>query len=368
MVSAQVILVSFSFLAGQFHVASALSDTASSNVVPRITKDSTENDKNYKAPYFPLLGFEEYENNPILSPNPKHDWESAYLYNPAAIVIDDKIWLLYRAQNKLKTSTIGLAWSDDGYHFTRYDQPVLTPTEKYESPGGCEDPRVIRVNGTFYMTYTGFDGKTARLCMATSEDLVSWKKHGPILPDVADVNYLWNQPMHAYLPRKHWSKSGAILNERQPDGLYHMHFGDNFLYFANSTDLIHWNYTVYGQPYAEKLNVWEQALMESAAPPIKTRDGMWLKIYNGVATGLGGYTPGQYSTGQMLIDPANKPFGPPIARLETPLLQPKSVHEIDGQVDNVIFSEGLVQFHGKWFMYFGQGDEYLGVATTDVQP
>ena len=108
--------------------------------------------------------------------------------------------------------------------------------------------------------------------------------------------------------------------------------------------------------------------MEPGPPPIKTRDGKWLLIYNGVATGAGGYTPHQYSTGQLLIDPVRYPAGPPIARLETPLLQPSSVHEITGQVDNVIFTEGLVQFHGKWFMYFGQGDAFLGVATAPVQP
>lgn len=348
------------FLAGVLAVQS-------SDKVPTITKHSVENDKNYTAPYFPLLGFEEYSDNPILSPNPENNWESAYLYNPAAIVIDDRVWLLYRAQNKSKTSTIGLAWSDDGFHFTRYNNPVLTPTEDYEMPGGCEDPRVVRVNGTFYMTYTAYDGTTARLCMATSTNLVSWKKHGPILPDVSDVNYRWDLPETPTVARQQWSKSGAILNE-PINGLYHMHFGDTWLYHANSTDLIHWNYDKVLTPFSQKLNVWEQALMESAAPPIKTRDGMWLKMYNGVATGVGGYTPGQYSTGQMLIDPVKQPFGPPIARLETPLLQPKSVHEIDGQVDNVVFSEGLVQFHGKWLMYFGQGDEYLGVAIAAVQP
>ena len=108
--------------------------------------------------------------------------------------------------------------------------------------------------------------------------------------------------------------------------------------------------------------------MESAAPPVKTRDGKWLKMYNGVSTGLGGYTPTQYSTGQMLIDPANAPYGPPLARLETPILQPTNVHEISGQVDHVVFSEGLVQFKGQWFLYFGEGDAFLGVATTPVQP
>lgn len=347
-------------------VASNSSETSSR--VPLITRDSIEGDRNYTAPYFPILGFEQYEGNPILSPNASHNWESAYLYNPTAIVIDDMVWMLYRAQNKSKTSSIGLAWSKNGVNFTRYEKPVLYPTEPYEALGGCEDPRVVRVNGTFYMTYTGFDGVTARLCLATSTNLVNWDKHGPILPDVQDVLYQWQDPLNGYVPRKGWSKSGSILNEPQPDGTYRMIYGDSFLYQANSTDLLHWNYPEGGLPYAPKLNVWEQALMEPGPPAVKTRDGRWIVFYNGVATGAGGYTPKQYSTGEMLIDPVLFPQGPPVARVETPLLQPTSVHEITGQVDNVVFTEGLVQFHGKWFMYFGQGDAFLGVATSAVQP
>jgi predicted GH43/DUF377 family glycosyl hydrolase len=342
--------------------------SSSSNTVPQITRQSPDNDPNYTAPYFPLLGFEQYPGNPILSPDPANNWESAYLYNPSAIVVDDTVFLLYRAQNKSKTSSIGLAWSKDGYNFVRYHHPILQATEPYEHIGGCEDPRVIRVNGTFYLTYTGFDNTTARLCLATSTNLLNWTKYGPILPNVSDITYDAFDPTLPYVSRVGWSKSGAILNERQADGTYHMHFGDTFLYWANSTDLIHWNYEVRQAPYAPKLNVWEQVLMESAAPPVKTRDGMWLKFYNGVGSGLGGYVSGQYSTGQMLIDPVNLPQGPPIARLETPVLTPTSVQEISGQVDNVVFSEGLVQYKGKWFLYFGQGDAFLGVATTDVQP
>ncbi|KAJ5629129.1 hypothetical protein N7528_002786 [Penicillium herquei] len=339
-----------------------------SSKVPRITPNSTDGDINYTAPYFPLLGFEQYAGNPILSPNPKHNWESAYLYNPTAIVVDDTVWMLYRAQNKSKTSSVGLAWSKNGVNFTRYDKPVLYPTEPYEIPGGCEDPRVVRVNGTFYMTYTGYDGITARLCLATSTDLVHWEKHGPILPDTLDVEYDWQNPLNTYIPRKGWSKSGSILNEVQSDGTYRMIYGDSFLYQANSTDLIHWNYPQGGLPYAAHLNPWELAIMESGPPAIKTRDGRWIQVYNGVATGPGGYTPTQYSTGQMLLDIERFPNGPPVARLETPLLQPTSVHEVTGQVDNVVFTEGLVQYHGKWFMYFGQGDAFLGVATALVQP
>ncbi|CAL5869929.1 uncharacterized protein PFLUO_LOCUS4162 [Penicillium psychrofluorescens] len=348
--------------------AGASSSGSSSSKVPLITKQSTDGDRHYLAPYFPLLGFEQYEGNPILLPNPKHNWESAYLYNPTAIVVDDMVMMLYRAQNKTKTSSVGLAWSSNGVKFSRYDKPVLEPTEPYETPGGCEDPRVVRVNGTFYMTYTGFDGTTARLCLATSADMVHWKKHGPILPNVTDVQYDWENALNTYKPRAGWSKSGSILNEPQPDGTYRMLFGDSFLYQVNSTDLIHWNYEQYVLPYAAHLNPWEQAIMESGPPAIKTRDGKWLQFYNGVATGPGGFTPSQYSTGQMLIDLVRFPHGPPVARVETPLLQPTSVDEITGQVDHVVFTEGLVQFHEKWFMYFGQGDQYLGVATAPVQP
>jgi predicted GH43/DUF377 family glycosyl hydrolase len=334
---------------------------------PAITERSRENEANYTAPYFPLLGFTRYENNPILSPNPQNNWESAYLYNPSAIVLDDKVFLLYRAQNKSKTSSIGLAWSDDGYNFTRYSQPVLQASEWYEHIGGCEDPRVVRINRTFYLTYSGYDNTTARLCLATSTDLVNWKKYGPLFPDVTDVVYQWGDPQNYYSIKTGWSKSGAIINEPQ-NGTYYMQWGDSFLWTANSTDLIHWIPATDGAPFAPMLNVWEDGLMESGPPPVKTRNGKWLKIYNGQATGLGGYTSKQYSTGQMLIDPFNFPYGPPLARLETPILQPTTATEIKGQVDNVVFSEGLVQFKGKWLLYFGAGDAFLSVAHTPVQP
>jgi predicted GH43/DUF377 family glycosyl hydrolase len=340
-----------------------------SNQPPKITPHSRQNEANYTAPYFPLLNFTQYADNPILRPNPNNSWESAYLYNPSAIVLDDKVFLLYRAQDAAKKSSIGLAWSDDGYSFTRYNKPVVEATEDYEEIGGCEDPRVVRVNGTFYLTYTAYNNVTARLCLATSTDLLHWKKYGPMLPDFTPTVYNWNQPVTYFgSDPVGWTKSGAIIDERQPDGYYYMHFGDTYLYTANSTDLIHWNVSGHGTPFAPYLNVWEQALMESGPPPIKTRDGKWLKVYNGMATGLGGYTPKQYSTGQMLIDPANAPLGPPLARIETPMLQPTTETEIKGQVDNVVFSEGLVQFKGKWLLYFGAGDAFLSVAQAPVQP
>ncbi len=87
--------------------------------------------------------------------------------------------------------------------------------------GGCEDPRIVVVNGTFYMTYTAYDGKTARLALARSKDLVHWEKLGIVFPE-------WG-----------WSKSGAILPIKI-NGKYIMYFGDSNIWIAYSDDMIHW--------------------------------------------------------------------------------------------------------------------------------
>jgi predicted GH43/DUF377 family glycosyl hydrolase len=162
--------------------------TSSSNSLPfTITKNTVQDDSNYIEPIFPILPFTKYRHNPILTPNPSNKWESAYVYNPTAIVLNSTVFLLYRAQDSGRTSSIGLAWSTDGYNFTRLNDPILFPTEPWEAGGGTEDPRIIRINGTFYLTYTGYDLNTPQLCIATSEDLLHWTKYPPTFPGFEDV-------------------------------------------------------------------------------------------------------------------------------------------------------------------------------------
>lgn len=342
-----------------------------------ITTETPDGDPNYTAPVFPLLPFQKYVNNPILSPNPANNWESAFLYNPTAIVLNDTIFLLYRAQNASKTSSIGLAWSTDGYNFTRLNTPIIYATEDYETIGGCEDPRIIRVNGTFHVTYTAYNNVSAQLVMATSQDLLKWTKIPPLFPGWMDVAY---SDIDIPMPRVNHSKSGAIVNE-PINGLYHMYFGDSFFYHATSPDLRNWTALPAEQYFAAPLLPWENRLIEPGPAPIKTLDGRWILIYNGMTTGRIGYPKDQYSVGQMLIDPSGA-FRPnltvpegtyqpalrdgPIARIENPLLVPEGQDEQKGQVNQVVFAEGLVQFKGKWFLYFGQADSTLGVATLTV--
>lgn len=302
-------------------------------------------------PSFPLGPFEKHAQNPILRPDPEHEWESAYLYNPCAIVVDDQVALLYRAQNAAKTSCIGLAFSDDGVTFRRHPEPVLTPTEPWETPGGCEDPRVVRIDGTYYMTYTAYDGQRALLCLATSDDLLNWTKHPPLFPDLPD-------PIHGPEP---WNKAGAIVPV-PIQGWYWMYFGESNIFWARSKDLLHWETPGNNDPVATPVFPWEGSLIEPGPPPVVTDDGRLLLVYNGRSDGDGGYRKGQYSGGQLLIDP-NDPTKA-LARLERPFIFPTAEDEENGQVNNVVFSEGLVRFRDRWFLYYGMADSVLGVATA----
>ncbi|MCU1537189.1 MAG: glycosylase, partial [Humibacillus sp.] len=104
---------------------------------------------------FPLGPFTPYAGNPVLRPR-GDGWESANVYNAAAVVVGERVALLYRAHAADLVSHIGLAWSDDGITFERLDEPVMSPTEPYETHG-CEDPRIAHIGDTYYLTYTGWD-------------------------------------------------------------------------------------------------------------------------------------------------------------------------------------------------------------------
>jgi predicted GH43/DUF377 family glycosyl hydrolase len=294
---------------------------------------------------YPLGPFTRDRANPILKPGTQ-PWESRFVFNPAAIIRNGVVNLLYRAQGADGRSSIGLATSTDGVHFTRRSEPVLVATEPYELPGGCEDARIVEVGGTYYMTYTGYDGVSARLCLATSPNLTSWTKHGPLFPDFVTRNV-----------DKPWSKSGAILTKRL-NGKYYMYFGDKDIYYATSSDLIHWTPGPVDDPVMRpQPGTYTAELLEPGPPPLITDNGYVLLIHNAAA-----YDPDGkliYRAGQALIDPA-KPTEE-LARLTTPFLVPETPEETSGQVNNVVFVEGLVAYRGEWLLYYGQGDAGVGV-------
>lgn len=322
--------------------------------------------------------------NPILTPDKKIKfmdpirkadvlWEGKHTFNPAAVVRNDTIFLLYRAEDfigKYKgTSRIGLAWSTNGITFNRLDHPVLypdnDPQKKYEWEGGTEDPRVVQdSSGIFYMTYTAYDGTTARLCEATSKNLHEWTKHGPVFAKAYHGKYI-----------NLWSKSGAIVTKKEGDrmvakkinGKYWMYWGDSDIYLATSKNLTDWkpvqNSNGKLMPVLKpRKNHFDSGLVESGPPAMITPKGILL-IYNSMNAPDSGdvHIPvGTYSAGQALFSKANPKQL--LKRMKTDFFHPEKSYEIKGQVNNVTFLEGLAPFKKKWYLYYGAADSTVCVA------
>lgn len=308
--------------------------------------------------HFPLGPFVPYEGNPILKPL-GGSWESSNLYNPAALVVDDHVVLLYRAHADDIISHIGLATSTDGYHFERESEPVLSPTEDYER-FGCEDPRITAIDGTYYLTYTGWDRQSARLCLATSTDLHHWEKYGPLFAGF-DTFAVTSTPHHA-----DWSKAGVIVPFKIQNKWW-MYFGEGSIYWAVSDDLIHWTPgTADTEPlYQSTPGSFDADLVEIGAPPVLTDNGLLLFLVNG-ATRVPRPDGGRdvdYQCGQFVIDPDHPDRV--LARLQRPWLRPQTFEDFNGLVPNVTFVEGLVLFRGQWLAYYGQSDTTLAVAVCD---
>ena len=119
---------------------------------------------------------ERVSDSPVITDGPQ--WASFGIFNPGAIAIDNKTVLLFRAQDRNHTSRIGYADSTDGVHFNVHPEPLLSPETEYEKGGGLEDPRVLKIGKTYYLTYTGYDLHSAQLCLATSTDLIHWQRAG----------------------------------------------------------------------------------------------------------------------------------------------------------------------------------------------
>jgi predicted GH43/DUF377 family glycosyl hydrolase len=306
------------------------------------------------SPSWGLGPFVKHPGNPILTTHGA-TWESHAIYNPAAWSDGERVYLLYRAEGPLErpqrafTSRIGLATSSDGVHFSRRVEPVLIPTEPYELPGGCEDPRVVQIDGTFYLTYTAFDGAVARLALAMSTDLQHWTKQGLMLTDAQWEGY-FDRISFPNTPHG-WSKSGALL-PTQIDGRYWMYFGDTHIWAAHSRDLRAWE--VVPEPVlSPRPGHFDARLVEPGPPPLLLEQGIWM-AYNSADADL------RYAVGQVLLDPSDPTRV--LQRSDTALLTPTIAAEIAGQVPQVVFAEGLVRFQQRWMLYFGMADSRLGVA------
>jgi beta-1,2-mannosidase len=282
---------------------------------------------------------------PILSPQGS-TWESAGTFNPAVIQRNGKFIMLYRAQDAAGTSRLGYAESRDGLRFKRRPDPILSPETPYEKDGGIEDPRVVQIDDTYYLTYTAYNKKDAQLCLATSRDLLHWDRQGVILPAYQGK---WNVG---------WTKSGAIIAHKIA-GKYWMYWlgttadKTDQIGLSYSDDLLHWTEALDTPILPRRPGQFDSRVVEPGPPPLLTPSGIVL-VYNGADDNL------VYRTGVAIFD-----FTDPrklIVRSDRPVFAPEKDWEKVGQVPNVVFVEGMARKENRFLFYYGAADKHIGVA------
>ncbi len=306
----------------------------------------------------PILKLKRATGNPILSPVKEHAWESKAVFNPAAVYLDGKVHILYRAMSEDNTSTFGYAMSSNGINIDyRAPDPVYSPREPFEqklTPGGnsgCEDPRLTIIGDRIYLFYTAYDGRNPPRVAATSIGT----------DDFLNRRWKWAKPF-LVTPPQYDNKDAFVFPEEFNGQRICVHrLGNDIDYdYCNNLDRRttgdfwlnehHW--------IAPRKGWWDGVKVGAAAPPVKTDEG-WIMLYHGVSEDS------VYRVGAVLLDLKNPVKV--LSRTYFPVFEPETPYEKEGQVANVVFPCGNVIIGDTLYVYYGGGDSVVGVATVEVR-
>lgn len=320
-----------------------------------------------------------FKGNPILSPNPANDWENLVTCNPAAWYESGKFSLLYRAAgNDLEHHIyIGLAESDDGFHFRRVQSaPVLAPTPDNFDAGTVEDPRVVRFSNEYYLTYA-FRPYSPGQYWKYEYDQVVAPPHAPEAPKCLSRN-VGNTALAVSTDLRTFKKIGRVtepsLDDRDvilfPEKIggrfYMLHrpkeyvgaaYGTEYpaIWIKSSDDLMSWNVP---SKLLMKGREWWEEKIGGSAPPLRT-DAGWLMLYHGVDRNF------VYRVGACILD-IDDPTKV-LYRTRDFILEPETPFEKEGLYKwGVVFPTGNVIVDGTLYVYYGASDQYCCVATAHV--
>lgn len=237
-------------------------------------------------------------------------------------------------------SHLRLARSTDGVHFEIDDQPFIFPQTEEEA-WGCEDPRIVHIDDTYYINYTAVSERGICTMLTHTKDFKKYEREGLIFaPENRNV---------AIFPEKVGDKYIAF-NRPAPEGI-----GNPAIWLAESPDLIHWG----NQKFISSVQEfgWETGRIGAGFSPIKTEAG-WLFIYHAADV------TNRYCLGAMLLDLQDPSII--ISRLDHPILEPTEDYEIEGFFGGVVFTCGGIVVDGMLRIYYGVADENMAVAETKV--
>jgi len=310
--------------------------------------------------------------NPVLAPS-SNMWEAAAAFNPAALNLAGRTHLIYRAIGVDGVSRLGYASSADGVRFDeRLPYPIYAAHDprshlprRYDpvmyasggSWGGCEDPRMVLIEGRVYITFNCFDGwDNLRIGLISIEanDLLNKK---------------WN-----WYPQKILSATGTrnknwILFPEKIDGkfaLLHSIICDDEnrvrIEYVDDLDTYDPDKHLFESPDPQQVPdrdiAWHYRTRSASTPPLRTDKG-WLVFYHAMDRAQ----PNRYKVGALLLD-VNDPTRV-IARATRPVLEPDMPYENDGK-PGIVYASGAVVRGETLYLYYGGGDRTTAVATTNL--
>jgi beta-1,2-mannobiose phosphorylase / 1,2-beta-oligomannan phosphorylase len=268
------------------------------------------------------------------------------VFNPGAIYLDGKVHLLYRAIGNDNISRLGLATSRDGLTIEeRLPYPVFEPATESEKDG-CEDARIVEVEGRLAMTYTA-------LCEYSHIQIYQVG-----LTTISKNDFIkrtWNWGTRR-LPFPGIRNKNAVVFPEKIGGRYVMlHRIEPDMCITFSDDLVKWCDIM--SVMKPRVDGWDNWKIGVSGTPIKINEG-WLVIYHGVSVER------MYSLGIVLLD--DDQLERVLYRSKEPILSPKMDYERFGKVPNVVFSCGNVIIDNKFYLYYGGADNVVCVATIGM--
>ncbi|NRT10846.1 pesticidal protein Cry7Aa [Flavobacterium sp. 14A] len=313
-------------------------------------------------------------------------FENEGVLNPAVIKEGNFVHMFYRAVAEGNHSTIGYCKFDGPLTLFEIDRKPLLITEFDYECQGMEDPRIVKIEDLYYLTYTGFDGINALGCLAISKDLIHFEKKGVIVPQIsfeefdrlAEEETAINPKYFRYNEHTNslekdnnkylvWDKNVIFFPRKINENFYFLHrirpevqivVGVKDL--KDLTEVFYQDYLRHFNDYVVLSSKFDHEIsyVGGGCPPIETAQG-WLLIYHGVKDGADGFI---YAGCAALLDLENPQKE--IARLPYPLFKPELDWELNGEVNNVCFPTGTALFEDTLYIYYGAADERIACASV----
>lgn len=248
----------------------------------------------------------------------------------------------YKGKDYLTTlSHLRLACSEDGVHF--YEPEGYAPIfgEGSQESFGIEDCRVSTMEDGYHLTYTKVSPEGVGVGYIFTKNWKDFERRGMIFPP--------------------HNKDCAIFEEKLDNNYFALHrpsspeIGGNYIWLAQSTDLLHWgNHKCIA---TTRENSWDSARVGAGASPINTSKG-WLEIYHGATH------ENRYCLGALLLDKDDP--SKVLSRSEEPIMEPTAEYERTGFFGNVVFTNGHLVNGDKLSIYYGASDEVICMAEFSI--